>query len=287
MDARRMLTFREVARNRSFSRAAAALSLTQPAVSQQVAALERVLGVPLLVRGPGGPVPTEAGDLLLAHADAVAERLALADTQLAELADAARHHLRLGAFPSAMATLVPDAIQALQDRDPAVRVDVTEGTGAALAAAVARGELHLALVFEDARTAVDPGGARRELLFEERFVVALSPAHPLAGRQRIRLADVAGERWTAPSRSGLVARAIRDAGVEPEIPYVTSDPLAIRRLVASGLAVALMPRLLAGTMTGIATVEVADSPARRVEVLTPEGRRHPLVEPFVAALPRD
>jgi DNA-binding transcriptional LysR family regulator len=287
MDPRRILTFREVARHRSFSRAAAALSLTQPAVSQQVAALERVLGVPLLVRGPGGPVPTEAGELLLVHADAVADRLALAGAQLAELAEAARHHLRLGAFPSAMATLVPDAIQALQDREPAVRVDVTEGTGSALEAAVARGELHLALVFEDARSAPGAGAARRDLLFEERFVVALAPGHPLAGRARIRLADVAGERWTAPSRSGLVARAIRDAGAEPEIPYVTADPLAIRRLVAAGLAVALMPRLLAGSMTGIATVEVADSPRRRVEVVTPQGRRHPLVEPFVAALPRD
>jgi hypothetical protein len=77
LDPRRVLTFREVARQRSFSRAAAALALTQPAVSQQVAALERSLGVALLVRGPGGPTPTEAGEVLLGHAEAIAERLAL------------------------------------------------------------------------------------------------------------------------------------------------------------------------------------------------------------------
>ncbi len=98
VDPRRVLTFREVARRRSFSRAAAALSLTQPAVSQQVAALERAIGVPLLVRGPGGPVPTEAGELLLAHADAIAERLALAAALLDELAAGVRRRVRLGAF---------------------------------------------------------------------------------------------------------------------------------------------------------------------------------------------
>ena len=75
MDPRRLLTFREVAHQGSFSRAGEALALTQPAVSQQVAALERQLGVQLLERGPGGPTPTEAGALLLAHADAVADRL--------------------------------------------------------------------------------------------------------------------------------------------------------------------------------------------------------------------
>ena len=75
MDPRRVLTFREVAHQGSFSRAGEALALTQPAVSQQVAALERQLGVRLLERGPGGPTPTAAGALLLAHADAVADRL--------------------------------------------------------------------------------------------------------------------------------------------------------------------------------------------------------------------
>ncbi|HEX5782662.1 MAG TPA: LysR family transcriptional regulator, partial [Solirubrobacteraceae bacterium] len=88
MDPRRLLTFREVAHQRSFSRAGEALSLTQPAVSQQVSALERQLGVRLLDRGPGGPTPTEAGALLLTHADAIADRLAQAAAQIGELAAA-------------------------------------------------------------------------------------------------------------------------------------------------------------------------------------------------------
>src|ERR671910_2144678 len=118
LDPRRLLTFGEVANRRSFSRAAEALAWTKPAVSQQVAALERQLGVRLLDRGPGGPAPTEAGALLLAHADAVHERLAQAGAQIGELVAAERGTLRVGAFPSALATIVPAAIAALRDELP-------------------------------------------------------------------------------------------------------------------------------------------------------------------------
>src|SRR6185369_3844036 len=105
MDPRRVLTFRAVAHERSFSRAARALALTQPAVSQQVAALEKELGAKLLAREPGGLELTPAGETLLVHADAIAERLALAGTQLSEIAAAERVRLRVGAFPSALVGL--------------------------------------------------------------------------------------------------------------------------------------------------------------------------------------
>src|SRR5918996_3232585 len=109
LDARRLLTFREVARQRSFSRAAEELSLTQSAVSQQVGALERELGTRLLDRRPGGLRLTHAGAVLLEHADAIAERLELAAAQLAEIAGSERTTLRIGAFPTALASLIPTA----------------------------------------------------------------------------------------------------------------------------------------------------------------------------------
>lgn len=127
MDPRRLLTFREVAHQRSFSRAGEVLALTQPAVSQQVSALERQLGLRLLERGPGGPVPTEAGALLLAHADAIADRLAQAAAQVGELAIADRETLRVGAFPSALASVVPAAIARLREQLPEVQVEAAEG----------------------------------------------------------------------------------------------------------------------------------------------------------------
>src|SRR4051794_3299613 len=110
LDPRRVLTFREVARLGSFSRAADALALTQPAVSQQVGALERQLGARLLDRGPGGLTLTAAGRLLLEHADVVAARLELATGQLDELVAEHGRRLRIGAFPSALSTRVPRAL---------------------------------------------------------------------------------------------------------------------------------------------------------------------------------
>src|SRR4051812_29660554 len=155
LDPRRLLTFREVARQRSFSRAAAALALSQPAVSQQVGALERELGTALLVRGRAGTVPTPAGQLLLAHADALAARLELANTQMDALVVAERRALRLGAFPSALATIVPAAVAALRAEEPELEVTAEESTLAELVQAVPAGRLHAPRRFQD------PAPARR------------------------------------------------------------------------------------------------------------------------------
>ena len=101
MDPRRVLTFRSVAHERSFSRAARALSLSQPSVSNQVASLERELGVRLIKREPGGLTLTREGEILLEHADAIAERFELASAQLALAARDWRARLCIGAFPTA------------------------------------------------------------------------------------------------------------------------------------------------------------------------------------------
>src|SRR5689334_1116509 len=127
MDPRRLLTFRAVAHERSFSNAARELALSQPSVSNQVAALEREVGVRLLDREPGGLRLTPAGAILLEHADAIAERLDLARSQLAAAADAYRTRLRVGAFPTALASMIPAAIDRVRLDHPAIKVTVDEG----------------------------------------------------------------------------------------------------------------------------------------------------------------
>jgi DNA-binding transcriptional LysR family regulator len=265
LDPRRMLTFREVAARRSFSRAAEELSLTQSAVSQQVAALERQLGTRLLHRGRGGLRLTAAGAQLLDHAEALAERLRLADAQLAELAAEERRELRIGAFPSALATIVPAALARLAVRHSDVEVAVHEGRLADLLAGVRDGSLHLALAFQpaDAPRREHESLRRRDLL-REPLVAVLPPRHRLARRSRLRLRELAGETWTAPSREGLVVGACRAAGFEPRLAMLASDPLAIRAVVEAGLAVTLTPALLAGQLHGVRTVPLAGDPPRRV-----------------------
>jgi DNA-binding transcriptional LysR family regulator len=274
MEPRRLLTFREVAHRGSFSGAARALALSQPSVSQQVAALEREAGARLLDRKPGGLRLTRAGEVLLEHADALSDRLALAEAQLAEIAAEERSTLAIGAFPTAVATLIPAAVEALS---PA-RVSVEEGGSDALQKRVRSGALHLAVTFQDAAAPRrEPAGLERRDLLREPFLVALAPGHPLAGRAALPLAQLAAEDWTAPSAGGIVVRACRAAGFEPRVSSITRDQLAIRALVERGLAVTLVPALLADAFRELALVPIAaPAPERDVYVLLPPGGRHPL-----------
>jgi molybdate transport repressor ModE-like protein len=285
MDPRRVLTFRAVAHHRSFSRAARDLALSQPSVSNQVAALEREIGARLLEREPGGIRLTRAGEILLVHADAIAERFELATTQLAAVADGQRARLRIGAFPTALAGFVPAAIERLRQAYPDGKVIVDEGTGD-LPDRVRSGELHLAVAFQDAaEPREEPRGLERRDLLRERFTVALAPHHPLAERSEVRLAELADDDWTAALPDGLIVRACRAAGFEPNLVSITHDQLAIRALIARGLAVTLAPQLLADAFNDVALRPIAGpGPARDVYVLLPPGGRHPLVAPTLDAL---
>jgi DNA-binding transcriptional LysR family regulator len=277
MDPRRVLTFRAVARERSFTAAAAALNLTQPAVSQQVSALEREVGVKLLVR-EGGVALTPAGEVLLAHADAIAERFTLAARQLAELAAPPR--LRIGAFPSALVGLVPQAAARLGE------VLLEEASTPELAERVARGELHVALGFQDAslERREHEGTERRELMTES-FLVALPPGHRLAALDAVPLAALADERWIAPSGNNLIARACAAAGFEMQLSMVSRDPLANRGVIAAGLAVTLVPRLGADGFHGLELRPIeGEGPRRDVYALLPLGGRHPQAEDAWEAL---
>ena len=274
LEPRRLLTFREVVRRGSFSRAAAALALTQPAVSQQIAALEREIGASLLDRGPGGLALTETGELLLAHADALSDRLQAADAQLAELAGAREARLVIGAYPSALATIVPDAIarsRAEREEDGGETIEAVEMASTDAAAAIRDGRLHVAVCFEDAAAPPrEHPDARRHEIAGEPMDAAVGPDHPLAGRRRIALAALADDTWMAPSRDHLVHRACVAAGFEPRIDYVTRDPLAIAGIIRAGLAVSLTPRLLAGRLEGVRTIALTgDAPSRRLYALTP------------------
>ena len=286
MDPKRVLTFRAVAHQQSFTRAAEELALSQPSVSHQVAALEQEIGARLLDRGPGGLQLTPAGALLLEHADAIAARFDLAALQLAEIADDERTLLRIGAFPTALAGFVPSAVAQVRAAHPGARVTVEEGGTDELPERVRSGELHLAVDFQDAALPREEfeGTERRELM-REPFLVALPPEHRLAGETSVRVGDLADDDWTAAYTDGLIVRACRAAGFEPRLVSLTRDQLAIRGLITRGLAVTLAPALLAEAFSGTALRPIAGKgPERDVYALLPAGGRHPLAEPMMTAL---
>jgi DNA-binding transcriptional LysR family regulator len=287
LDPRRLLTFREVARQGSFSRAAAALALSQPAVSQQVSALERELGATLLLRGRAGTVATPAGELLLAHAEALAERLELAGAQMHQLAEGERATLRVGSFPSALATIIPAAVAALRARDPRLEVAIEEGAVDDLEAAVASGGLHVAVCWQDATAPRrERDGLERTDLAEERMIAVLPATHRLAGRREIALRDLAGETWMAPEAEGLFVEACRAAGFEPRVAILTRDPLAARAIAAAGLAVSLTPSLLADLdLPGIVTRPLRGvAPRRTLYAVAPAQGAHPLARALIDEL---
>ena len=253
LDVRRMRVLREVATRGSFSAAAEALSFTQSAISQQVAALERETGTKLVERGARGIRLTQAGEVLVKHTDAVLARLSSAEDELQALAGLRGGKLRISTFQSAGATLVPRAVAAFQRRYPDVELALTQAEPDEATQMLRAGDLDLALVydFEDI-----PGGLDEALdcvhLTDDRYDLLVARDHPLAERARIVLGDLAGERWINSTSGSGCRRAVLDAcaraGFEPHVAFETDEILSVQALVATNMGVTLMPQLALTTV---------------------------------------
>ncbi len=243
MDPRRVLMFRTVARAGSLSAAARALGMTQPAVSQQLRHLEREAGTPLLLRGSRGVTLTEAGTLLLTRADAVASQLHMAEEELSSVAELRVGRVRLVAFPSAAAALVPGVLQELRSRHPGLEVTMVEAEPPEAWTAVRSGEADVALVFGYDGPPPDDGELAWVPLGVEPLYLVLPPGHP--GTDERTTAWLADETWIAGCercRQHLVERC-RAAGFEPRLTHESDDYVVVQNLVASGLGITVLPRL--------------------------------------------
>src|SRR5918996_4176432 len=178
LDVRRLRILREVAAQGSFSAAAESLYLSQSAVSQQIATLEREVGMQLLERTREGTRPTDAGRVLVSHADAAIARLEEAERELAAIAGLEGGEVRIASFPSASATLLTMAVSEFVDRHPKVRLSVTEAEPEESLPRLRAGEIDLALTFDyPAVPASDERDIERALLLTESMHVALPAQH--------------------------------------------------------------------------------------------------------------
>jgi DNA-binding transcriptional LysR family regulator len=281
LDLRRLHIFAAVAEGGSFTAAATALFLTQPAVSQQMAILEREVGVPLLVRIPRGIQLTEAGKLL-------AERTARLLAETTELEDELRQFGRgtrvvaLGAFPTAGADLVPLAIREFRRRHPDVQVMLAPAHANDVVAQLHSSRIAVGLVwdYDYAPQVTDPAFERTELLADPLRVV-LPADHPAARQREVSLRDLAEEPWIVrahrPPYQQAFEQMCRIAGFEPRVAFRTDNYQSIQGLVAAGIGLGLAPRLsLTPRRQDVVGVPVgAPAFSRRIAALAVPGASRP------------
>jgi DNA-binding transcriptional LysR family regulator len=290
----RLRIFQRVASLGSFSAAALALDYTQSTVSEQVGRLEDELGLTLLERATRPVRPTEAGRVLLRHAELILGQEAAARTELAALAGAAAGALRVGAFYSAWTTFMPRAIAAFATDHPGVRVEVRQSEPELSLRLLRSGELDLSVIYE-----LDPNRTQKELhlerarLLRDDYVIVLPAAHPLARRRALALANLAQERWVAPSATGpssgfrkMFEQCCHRAGFEPDVAFELEDIGVCESLVAAGQCIALMPALFVSRpRPQVAIRPLRDGPpGREIVAVWIPARRVAAIEPLVDAL---
>jgi DNA-binding transcriptional LysR family regulator len=275
----RLRVLKEVAYRGSFSAAAEALSYTQSAVSQQIAALERETEMALLERHPRGVSLTAAGQTLVSHADGILARLDAAEASLAAIAGLRGGRLRIASFPTAGATLMPLAIATFSASYPEIELTLAEGEPEAIVARLRAGELDLALLFEFAGETLPSEDVTRTELLEDPMYLALPSAHPLAAKERLRLSDLAAEAWVQTSSASPCARHVvrscHAAGFEPNVTFESDDYQTVQGLVAAGVGVALIPELALSVVRDDIAIRALSPapPMRHVIAATPASAR--------------
>jgi DNA-binding transcriptional LysR family regulator len=258
------------------------LGISQSAVSQHVAALERQVGVELVDRGARPAQLTGAGHVLAEHARAVTARLEAAERDVAEVVRRQGHRLRLGSVPTALASFVPGAIARLRTELPDLVLSVVDDHVQGLLPRLRDRELDLAVVFGD----TDPVDLGPELvtvpLRPDAYRALLPSRHRLArGERDPSLRDLRDETWIGGAGGSTWFRIVRDScraqGFEPHVGVVSDDHLAVQALVAAGLGVAVVPGLAAGNrVKGVTARNLrGPGPVRQLAVALPRGEFRP------------
>ncbi len=292
LDVRRLRALSHLAAQGSFSAAADALGMTQSAVSQHIAALEREIGLAVVRRGTRPVELTEAGSALTRHATGILARLETAEHELAEIAERRRGRLRFGCFPTVLGTLMPAAFARFRRLHPDVRLTVVDDHLHRLVPRLENGELDLAVIYDhEALPDVGAGSFDRTPLLADRFQAVLPAAHPLARRRAIRLQDLRGESWIggAPSSGWyrIVRHACQQAGFSPRADFASDDYIAVQALVAAGLGVSVIPGLaVMHPLPGVAVRQLASAaPVRRICAAWPiDGYQGPTLSAMVECL---
>ncbi len=263
---------REVAARGSFTAAADPLGYTQSAISRQVAALESAAETALFERGSRGVTLTDAGDALLRRAGRVLEEVDSAQRELEGMSEGATGRLRVGAFPTAVAALVPRTLSAFRGRHPWIDVTLREGGTSSQIRRLSSGSVDAAVISVlPRRRGPSDDRVTLEHLMDDPLLLAVGPDHPLARRRTVNLDDLVSERWIAGSTkaSDSMLGAWQWAEWQPEVALIAKEWTAKLGLVAAGLGVTLVPGLAADSVRpDVALIRIrSERPAHRTVLL--------------------
>jgi molybdate transport repressor ModE-like protein len=287
IDVRRLRVLRALADHGTVAAAAEALHLTPSAVSQQLAALEREVGQPIVEKRGRGLILTGAGDVLLEHAHALFAQLERAEADVAAHGRGELGTVAVGAFPTALAAIAAPAAQALATTHPRLHLELLDVESPHCFAALIEERIDLAISMQsESAPAVDDPRFSRWPLLDDPLDAVLPHDHPLADRSAVALDALAAETWVGPSPGTscleVTLAGCAAAGFVPPLVHRTNDFATIMTFVAAGLGVALVPRLAQDRVpAGVAIVPLRGTPpARRVFAAT---RRGSEARPVLAA----
>lgn len=293
-DVQRLRAFSLVLDLGSISAAAEVLGYTQSAVSQQLAALEREAGTPLVDRSQRPLRATRAGALLQPHVGRVLAALAGAEAAVEE-AVGTTARLRLAAFPSSLSSFVPAAVRDLRRSNPELTVRVLQLETAEAIEQLRNAEADIAVVHHIPGIAVpETAGLNRRRLLVDDLHLVMPDGHRLSRRDQVEIAELEGEPLVLPRRDtpagrfrSLIERLCAEAGFAPSVAYELDDLAAAQAFVAVGIALVPMHGLTLTTVPlGATTRPLAGRPAgsRTIEALTPAATRTPLVDALLERL---
>lgn len=266
IEARHLRVLRAVAATGSFSAAARELGCTQPAVSQQMKALEGSAGTPLLIRTGREMRLTQAGEALVRHASGILAGLTAAEEEIAAIAGLRAGRVRLVSFPSASSTLVPAALAALRAAHPGTRVSLVDAEPPRSVEMLRDGDCDIALAFRYGASGGEWDDLTVRPLFTDRLVGLVPEGHRLAAEDTVAIGDLGDESWIAgcPRCRRQLVDVCEEAGFTPRIDFATDDYPAVIGLVGAGLGVAVLPELaLDSVLTKGARTVAVEPPVRR------------------------
>ncbi len=287
MELRQLRYAMAVAQKLNFTQAAEALAIAQPALSQQIAGLERELGVRLFERTNRKVEITDAGRAFVRHAERIIDELAATAEEMTAYAGGLRGRVVVGTYQSFAEYTLPKLLGRFHASFPGIEIALREGMADDLLAGLRAGSVDVFIGDITESQYAGDRAFRAEGLYEDELVVIVGAGHPLARASTLRIEEVRDEPFVifrpGSSITGRLMTAARNAGFRPRVVFESVDSLTVRSLVAEGLGIALFPRTL-GNMPGPNVALLSIDPQRmmrHMSLVTRVGEPSPSTRTFV------